>query len=104
MRLIDERTADGSRCFARLSSDAVWRGVCEHLLRLPGVESAPSPGGEFTSSKLDFHFRGYRFQMALRDGELFLIVRDPLCSDLLLCQIAYHLSELQEREREKDAT
>jgi hypothetical protein len=92
MKLIDERTEDGSRCFAQLTLAVGWEDVCKHLLTLPGAELttplSDEPRGQFT-----LRYGGHQFRADYRHGELSLVVCDPLCSDLLLFQIMHHLAK-----------
>jgi hypothetical protein len=94
MKLIDERTEDGSRRFAQLPLAAAWDEVCQHLLMLPGVEPAAAWCDKRPPGTLDFRFGGHQFRVHRRQEELSLLVCDPLCSDLLLFQIAHHLGKL----------
>jgi hypothetical protein len=101
MRLIDERTADGSRHFSRLPGGADWGEVCDHALRLPGVEIAGFVRSELADAWLDFSFRGHRFRVRSRQGRLHLFVDDPQCSDLILYQVGRHFERLMTSEKDQ---
>lgn len=94
MRLIDERTPDGSRRFARVPWAGAWKNLFRHLFLLPGAAPADGAHADSLMEKLDFYFHGHQFQVVYCGEELHLVVRDPLCSDQLLFQVAYHLNKL----------
>ena len=94
MRLIDERTPDGSRHFACLPQAATWAAVCDHVLLLPDAEMINFVGEGLAQAWLDFRFRRHRFLINARDGRFRLFVRDPQCPDLILYQVGYHFERL----------
>ena len=98
MKLIDERTPDGSRYFSRLAHVAEWEDVRDHALRLPGAEIANFVGDELAEAWLDFSYRGHRFQIRSRDEHLLLFVDDPQCSDLILYQVGRHFERLMHKD------
>jgi len=102
MRLIDLRTADGSRQFACLPQDVAWDAVRDHALRLPDAQVIGFVGEEIAPPWLDFSFRGHRFVVHGRHGQLQFFVRQPHCPDLILFQVAQHFAELR-KEQHDDA-
>jgi hypothetical protein len=94
MRIIDERTQDGSRHFARLPQAANWTAICQHTLLLPGAEMVNFVGDGLATAWLDFGFRQHQFRIKMQDGQFRLFVRDPQCPDLTLCQVGYHFERL----------
>ncbi|MBN1394073.1 MAG: hypothetical protein JW959_03520 [Pirellulales bacterium] len=94
MRLIDERTADGSRRFSRLSCAADWDGIRGHVMQLSGAETINFTNEESGIRRLDFSFRGRRFLIHRQDGRIHLYVDDPQCSDLILFQVCRHFEQL----------
>jgi hypothetical protein len=94
MKLIDLRTADGSRHFARFRQAAPWAAVREHALLLPNAVLINCVGNEMAHAWLDFHFRRHRFLISAQEGYFHLFVRDPQCSDLLLFQVGCHFEQL----------
>ncbi len=98
MKLIDERTPDGSRHFSRLHHVADWENVRDHALLLPGAEIANFVRSELAEAWLDFSFRGHRFQIRSRQQHLHLFVDDPQCSDLLLYQVGRHFERLMHKD------
>jgi hypothetical protein len=97
MRLIDLRTDDGSRQFACLPQNAPWDAVRDHALRLPDAQIVSFASEEIGLPWLDFSFRGHRFLVHGRHGQLHFFVRQPHCSDLILFQVAQHFTELQSK-------
>jgi hypothetical protein len=94
MRLIDERTGDGSRHFASLPQTATWGTVCDYVLLLPGAEMVNFVADGPAKAWLDFRFRRHRFLINARHGFFRLYVCDPQCPDLILYQVGYHLERL----------
>ena len=94
MMLIDERTPDGSRHFARWPATATWREIRNHILSLPNAKTVNVIGEEIAAGWIDFTFRGHRFVIHHQDGNTRLIVRDPQCSDLILYQVGRHFERL----------
>jgi hypothetical protein len=96
MKLLDERTADGSRHFASLPKITPWEVVQGHVLLLGGaklvncVDRAPPIW-------LDFDFRGHRFVVHRHDNQIQLFVRDPGCSDLILYEVGRHFETVSAR-------
>ena len=94
MRLIDQRTRDGSRHFASLPQAASWGALCDHVLLLSGAEMINLVAEGPAKAWLDFRFRRHRFLIDARDGRFRLFVRDPQCLDLILYQVGYHFERL----------
>jgi hypothetical protein len=94
MRLIDLRTADGSRQFARLPKAAAWDTLREHFARLPGLEIINFVVERVPTPWLDFIYRGHRFTVRDAGEEVWLMVADPQCSDVLLYETAAHCEQL----------
>lgn len=101
MKLIDERTLDGSRRFTHLPQVADWISVRDHVSLLPGAEMVNFIGGEMAQDWLDFAFHGRRFLIRGHDDHLHLFVDDPQCSDLILYQVGRHFEQLPEKAREQ---
>ena len=93
MKLIDERTADGSRCFARLPRMGGWATFCRHAGLLADIEWAPPIDGDLPQGRIAFCLGGQQFQAACHNGTIRLIVCDPLCPDVLLYQVARHFQD-----------
>ncbi len=96
MRLIDNRTQDGSRHFASLPQGATWGKVCDHVLLLPGAEMISFFADWPARAWLDFRFRQHRFMIKTYDGQFCLFVADPRCPDLILYQVGCHFERLLE--------
>lgn len=94
MRLVDERTIDGSRRFARLTYAGDWPDLFQCAVASSNHGALPLANVSLQGNKLCFCYRGYQFHVTRRDGELCLVVRDPLCCDLLLYQVACHFGKL----------
>ena len=94
MKLIDERTPDGSRHFARLPRIAPWKVVRDHVLSLGSARVVNDVGEGPAEPWLDFTFRGHRFLIHCHENQFRLTVRDPQCSDLLLFQVGLHFQRL----------
>jgi hypothetical protein len=94
MRLIDERTPDGSRHFACLPRTTTWRRICDHALLLPEAELINVVADGVAAAWLDFHFRGHRFLIQSHERRFRLFVRDPQCADLILYQVGCHFERL----------
>jgi hypothetical protein len=94
MRLLDERTADGSRHFARLPMAVDWSMVIGHASLLSGARIANSTGDEIASPWFDFLFRGHRFLVRSHEDHVRLSVSDPQCPDLLLFEVGVHFERL----------
>lgn len=94
MRLIDERTQDGSRHFACFPQETTWDEVCSHAALLPDAEIVNSVSGDHAPAWLDFRFREHRFLIKTRDGQLHLLVYDPQCCDLILYEVGRHFERL----------
>jgi hypothetical protein len=102
MRLIDQRTRDGSRHFACLPQAVSWGTLCDCVLLLPDAEMINFVAEGPAKAWLDFRFRRHRFLIDARDGRFRLFVRDPQCLDLILYQVGSHLQRLLE-ERTDDS-
>jgi hypothetical protein len=98
MMLIDERTPDGSRRFARLRTITPWEVVRDHVLLLENAKLVNFVGGQVTHGWLDFSFRGHRFLIHSHENLLHLYVHDPQCSDLILFQVGQHFEKLKVEE------
>jgi hypothetical protein len=94
MRLIDERTPDGSRHFAELPTTSCWKAVRDYVLLLGSAEVINYIDDEIASPWLDFTFRGHRFLIHSHENRLRLYVRDPQCSDLILYEVGIHFERL----------
>ena len=94
MKLIDIRARDGSRHFAVLPHTAAWEAVRDHAPRLPEARVINFIDERIAQPWLDFTFQGHHFVIHCRHNEIHLTVRDPLCSDLILFQVASHFGEL----------
>ena len=104
MKLIDERTPDGSRHFARLPKIASWETVRDYVLLL-GSARVVNYVGEWPGQPwLDFTFRGHRFLIHCHENQLRLCVRDPQCSDLILYEVGLHFSRLLGETRDEGMT
>ena len=101
MKLIDERTSDGSRHFSRLPRAVAWEAVRDHALLLPGAEMVNFVENELAEAWLDFSFRGRRFLIRSRDEHIHLFVDDPQRSDLILYQVGRHFERLLIADNEK---
>lgn len=94
MQLIDRRTDDGSRQFARLPKTSTWHALRDHILLLPGAKIANFVAGGVTPAWIDFTYRDHRFLIGQKAGKLCLVVRDPQCPDVTLYQVASHCEKL----------
>ena len=99
MKLIDERTPDGSRHFARLPKVAPWEVVRDHVLLLGSAKVVNYIADEAVSPWLDFTFRGHRFVIHSHENQLRLFVHDPQCSDLILYEVGSHFERLSGGEK-----
>ncbi len=102
LTLIDHRTADGSRHFARLVTVAPWERVRQHVRRLENAELINSVDPPGPRAWLDFSYRGHRFLVHEQGRHVDLLVRNPLCCDLILYQVGSHflrLSSVANRNR-----
>jgi hypothetical protein len=97
MKLIDFRTADGSRHFACLPKKASWEALQEHIAQLPGLLVEQFSPGKSAGPCLSFSFRGHRFVVHDGGHEYHFFVRDPRCSDLSLYQLAYQCEQILDR-------
>ena len=94
MELIDVRTSDGSRHFARLPARATFDAFCAHVALLPGVEVLGSITENGGKPWMEFACRGHRFKVSSHDGLFHFDVCDPMCPDLILCQVVAHCERL----------
>ena len=94
MQLIDRRTEDGSRHFAILPKACTWQALCEHILLFPGAEIVNFVDTGVSEAWIDFTCQDHRFSVNHRQGKFCFCVRDPLCPDLILYQVAYHCEKL----------
>jgi hypothetical protein len=102
MRLVDERTPDGSRHFACLPQTAAWASVCDYAMALPSAKLVNFVNDAHAGAWLDFCFRQHRFLISAHEGRLRLFVRDPQCPDLILYQVGCHFSQLLEEADDGD--
>jgi hypothetical protein len=102
MKLIDERTPDGSRHFAQIPKITPWEIVRDHVLLLRSANVVNFVADGPTRPWLDFTFRGQRFLIHCHENELRLYVRDPLCSDLILYEVGVHFERLLEVENSEE--
>jgi hypothetical protein len=103
MRLIDERTLDGSRQFASLPQVVSWSAVRSHLSLLPGAKIANLHDTCPERTWLDFHFGQHHFFIKAHDGLFHLFVRDPQCADLVLYQVGAHFEQLVNGDHDEKA-
>jgi hypothetical protein len=96
MKLLDERTGDGSRHFATLPQRASWGWLCDHVLQLPDAEMINFVADNPNRAWLDFYFRRHRFAVRARDKRFHLYVRDPQCPDLILFEVGSHIERLMD--------
>jgi hypothetical protein len=96
MRLIDVRTGDGSRHFARLPASRRVEALREYLLSLPGVVS-PCLAERSAAPWVDFTYEGHDFSVRRRANTFCFFVRDPACSDITLCRLVLHCEQLLRR-------
>jgi hypothetical protein len=94
MKLIDERTPDGSRHFAQLPKTAPWEAVRDHVLLLGNARVVNFVSDGRAQPWLDFTFRGHRFLIHCHENQFCLFVRDPQCSDLVLYEVGLHFEGL----------
>ena len=94
MKLIDQRTPDGSRHFAKLPKVTPWEVVRDHVLLLGSAKVVNYVDEGLAKPWLDFTFRGHRFLIHCHENELRMFVRDPLCSDLILYEVGVHFERL----------
>lgn len=96
MRLLDQRTNDGSREFAALPQTAGWEVICQHAQLLASADCPVSAGDE-PGAWFEFGYRQNRFLLTAGDGVVRLFVRDPQCPDLILYHVGRHFEQLLER-------
>jgi hypothetical protein len=94
MKLLDHRTDDGSRHFARLPTPVHWQSLCDHLARLRGARIANCVLPGIAAPWVEFTYQGHRFLIRGQDGEVCLFVRDPQCSDVLVYRVATYCERL----------
>lgn len=101
MKLIDQRTADGSRHFASLPQTASWTALRDSVALLSGAEllNYVNPGG--IAAWIDFSFRDHRFRINAYDGRFHFFVSDPQCADLTLFQVGSHFEALLENANDE---
>ena len=90
MKLIDERTYDGSRHFARLPQVIAINAVRDHALLLENAKVVNYVDEEVAKPWFDFTFRGHRFVVHCGGDQFLLFVRDPQCPDLTLFEVGRH--------------
>lgn len=91
MRLIDERTPDGSRHFAVIDQNAGLRAMRNRVLQLKNAKVVNFIDEGIAKPWFDFTFRGHRFLIHCENGEYLLYVQDPQCPDLILFEVGQHL-------------
>lgn len=94
MKLIDRRTDDGSRRFARLPKGATWEALRDHVAKLAGSEIEDLVVPRIEEPWLRFTYQGHRFLVRNHDGGFHFFVSDPLCSDMHLYRVASHCERL----------
>jgi hypothetical protein len=90
MKLIDERTPDGSRHFASIAHTTKLDVVCDHAMLLRNAKVVNYVAEEVANPWFDFTFRGHRFLIHSCEGQFLLYVRDPQCPDLILFEVGRH--------------
>ncbi len=97
MKLLDERTLDGSRHFARLPKIAPWEVVRDHALLLGDAKLINEVGENgAVRPRFDFTFRGHRFLIHSHENQFLFFVSEPQCSDLILFEVGLHFERLLE--------
>ncbi len=96
MKLIDVRTADGSRHFLRMPKAFSAQAIAEYLTGLEGARLLCFMAGGITEAHVNFTYQGYRFQVRNGGQEYLFFVDDPSCPDVLLLGVAYHFHQLLE--------
>ena len=94
MKLIDVRTEDGSRHFARLPEGADWDALCNHLKQLPEVSVAQLVAEWTAEPRIEFTYQDHRCTVRRQEDEYCFFVRDPRCSDVPLYRLALHCERL----------
>ena len=94
MKLIDKRTEDGSRHFVSLPNGATLGDLREHLVYLGGVEVREFVSRRVEEPWFEFTYRGNRFAIRRRGDQYHFFVRNPLCSDVELYQLASYCEQL----------
>jgi hypothetical protein len=101
MKLIDERTPDGSRHFARLPQITAINAVRDHALLLENAKVVNYVDETVAKPWFDFTYRGHRFLIHGGDDHFLLFVRDPQCPDLTLFEVGHHFERLLGDKRAK---
>jgi hypothetical protein len=96
MKLLDERTCDGSRHFASLPQRISWGTLCDHVLLLPEAEMINFVADGPAQAWLDFYYRRHRFAVRACSKWFRLYVRDPQCPDLILFEVGCHFERLMD--------
>jgi hypothetical protein len=94
VKLIDLRTADGSRLFSRLPKVVAWPLLRDHLAALPGSHAISSVIESNDQPRLEFSYAGHRFVIRNAGGHFCFYVSDPLCNDLKLFRVVAHCENL----------
>lgn len=94
MKLIDQRTADGSRHFACLPQAVSWTALQDRVALLPDAQLLSFVAEGIARGWLDFCFRQHRFLINAHDGHFHLFVHDPQCPDLILFQVGSHFETI----------
>jgi hypothetical protein len=94
MRLLDERTGDGSRLFVRLPKRTTWQQFRDHVTTLPGAELASPVPGDVPSALFAFTYGGQRFMVGNGGDPYCLFVSDPRCGDVRLYNVTAHCEKL----------
>lgn len=94
MKLIDIRTSDGSRHFARLPKTAEWDALADHIGCFPGAEIISVVTEGVARPSIAFTYQGHRFSIIDQDGTFSFFVNDPQCADVTLYRMALHCEEI----------
>jgi hypothetical protein len=94
MRLIDARTTDGSRQFARLRKGATLQALRDHAALLPGLSIVSCFPGHADAGWFEFTYRGHSFAVRNGGSAYCFFVKDPRCPDISLYQVACHCEQL----------
>ena len=103
MRLIDERTRDGSRHFASLPQTASWGDPLRLCAAVAGRQDDQFCGGGARQGVARLPLPRAPFPDRRPRRRFRLFVRDPQCLDLILYQVGYHFErQLGERCSDSD--
>jgi hypothetical protein len=94
MKLIDERTSDGSRLFGRLPKTAGWQRLRDHVAALPGAEIVNFVNEGIAPAWFDFVYSDHRFVVRNGGDSYCFLVAEPGCSEVSLYQVGTHCETL----------